>query len=864
MSNLTPMMRQYMEIKQQHPDAILFFHLGDFYELFFEDAVKAAPVLEVVLTSRDAGSLGRVPMCGVPCHSAAVYIARLVSQGFKVALCEQLEVPSQAKGIVRRGVTRIITPGTFLEGETADKSVHQYLVAVAPVRAHGYGVAVAELGTGEFRATSLEGTGVTDQLVDELYRLQPVEVVLPEGNEALHQLVRSAVPSAALTFRPQDCFRDLERARAALADLDWEGEQAEAALLAAGVLASYLSETQKRELKHLHRVSWYRPTGFMLLDAATRRNLELTRSLIDGGRKGTLLEVLDYTLTGMGGRRLRDWIEQPLLDPEAIERRLEAVTYLVEQPIILEELRSRLKKMGDVERLASRLSLGLAGARDLLLLKEALLLAGEVREKLSPATGLLGELRDRLAGVEEVAVLIEEAVAPDPPAGLQEGGIIKDGYNPEVDRLRALRRDGREYLAALEAKERERTGIKSLKVGYNRVFGYYLEVTRANLHLVPPDYQRRQTLAQAERFVTPELKQYEEMVLGAEERLCSLEYELFCQVRERVQAHLDRLLRAARALGQIDALAGLAVAAVKGRYVRPRILSSDLIRIREGRHPVVERALGPGNFVPNDTLLGGERRLAIITGPNMGGKSTYMRQVALIVLMAQMGSYVPAAEAEIGVVDRIFTRVGAADNLYGGQSTFMVEMGECRTILTQATSRSLVVMDEVGRGTSTYDGMSLARSMVEFLVYRLRPKTLFSTHYHELTDLERYPGVFNLHVAVREEGDKVSFLYRVLPGKADRSYGLHVAALAGLPPEVVQRAGEILEELENHRPVAEGKGRRVIQLDLFSGGWEHPLLAELSRLDLDQLTPLKALNLLAEWQERLREERRKQGGGRRG
>ncbi|RDV84766.1 DNA mismatch repair protein MutS [Ammonifex thiophilus] len=865
MSNLTPMMQQYLEIKKQYPDAILFFHLGDFYEMFFDDAVRAAPILEVALTSRDAGRLGRVPMCGVPCHSASSYIARLVSHGFKVALCEQLEDPSQAKGLVKRGVTRVITPGTFFEGETTDKTSHSYIAAVAPGSGKTYGLASAEVGTGEFRVTSFAGAGAQDKLMDELFRLQPAEVVLPEGSEELKHLVRAAAPAAAVTFWPQELFRDLARAEAALEGYEREGEWKTEAVLAAGVLAAYLAETQKRELKHLKKISSYRPEGFMLLDAATRRNLELTRSLADGSRRGTLLEVLDYTLTGMGGRRLRDWIEQPLLDPAAIEERLEAVSYLVEQAVKREEIRARLKKMGDMERLASRLSFGLANARDLLSLKDSLILAGEIKEELSGAKGLLERLRDQLENLDDITSLIAEAIAPDPPATLQEGGLIREGYHPEVDRLRSIRRDAHKYLAELEAKEKERTGIKSLKIGYNRVFGYYIEVTKPNLHLVPPDYQRRQTLVQAERFVTPELKEYEEMILGAEERLYSLEYELFCRVRDQVQAHLDRILRAARAIGQIDALASLAVAAVKGNYVRPRISSSDLIRIKEGRHPVVERALGPGNFVPNDTWLGGtDKRVAIITGPNMGGKSTYMRQVALIVLMAQIGSFVPAAEAEIGVVDRIFTRVGAADNLYGGQSTFMVEMGECRTILTQATSRSLVVMDEVGRGTSTYDGMSIARAIVEYLVQRIKAKTLFSTHYHELTDLAQLPGVFNLTVAVREEEGKVSFLYRVLPGKADKSYGLHVAALAGLPKEVIERAREILEELERRREEKPERPCRVVQLDMFSCGVEHPLLAELTRLDLDQITPLQALNLLAEWQGRLKAEGKRRGGGRRG
>ena len=865
--SLTPMMQQYLEIKKEYPDAILFFHLGDFYEMFFEDAEQAAPVLEVALTSRDAGRLGRVPMCGVPCHSAAGYIARLVSRGFKVAICEQLEDPAQAKGVVRRGVTRVITPGTFFEGQPEDRAQNSYVVGIAPLGKAYFGLAVADVGTGDFRVTEFTGPAAKSELYDEIYRLQPVEALLPEGEKELAGLVKAAAP-AAVTFRPADLFAP-RRASEALAafqvQASWQSDgndSREAAVAAAGALAAYLRETQKRELAHLKTVSFYTPGGFMLLDAATRRNLELTRSLQDGGRKGTLLEVLDYTLTGMGGRRLREWLEQPLLSPQAIEARLEAVAALVADEELREAVRAGLKKIGDLERLAGKLAYGMANARDLLALKEALQAAAELRNRLAAAEGLLGQIRERLADLTDVVALIERAIAPEPPAVLNEGGLIREGYDETVDRLRAVQRDARSFIAELEVKERERTGIKSLKVGYNRVFGYYIEVTKANLSLVPSDYQRRQTLTTAERFVTPELKEYEEMVLGAEEKLNQREYELFCAVREVAVAALDRILRTARALGELDALQSLAVAAVRGNYVRPQVNNSGAIIIREGRHPVVERFLGPGGFVPNDTHLDDAgRRVAIITGPNMAGKSTYMRQVALIVLLAQVGSFVPAAAATIGVVDRIFTRIGAADNLVGGQSTFMLEMSECRTILTNATRRSLVIMDEVGRGTSTYDGMSIARAIIEYIATRIGAKTLFSTHYHELTDLDRLSGVFNLTVAVQEDPRGIAFLYRVVPGKADKSYGVQVAALAGLPPPLLVRAREILAELE----ARSGVGRRVVQLEIFPQPENHPVVERLAALDIDNLTPLQALNILAELKEavdKVKPSRRGKRGGR--
>lgn len=858
--SLTPMMRQYAEIKEKYPDAILFFHLGDFYEMFYDDARVAAPILEVALTSREAGKLGRIPMCGVPCHSVNGYIARLVAKGFKVAICEQLENPAQVKGLVKRGVTRVITPGTFLEGQLQDQSQNSYIVGLS-LSGADYGLAAADVSTGDFKVTEFCGPGARERLYDELYRLQPVEAVLPEGSRELAGLVKAAAP-AAVSFYPEDVSRP-DQAAAALEGFREKGgwRSRPAALSAAGALAAYLKATQMRELVHMKTISFYTPGGFMVLDAATRRNLELTRSLQDGSRRGTLLEVLDYTLTGMGGRRLRSWLEQPLLLPPAINERLQAVAAFVEDGFLREKLRTVLKRVGDLERFAGRLAYGVANARDLLSLKESLVTAAALKEILPASEGLLRKLTGQLADLSDLVSLIDAAIAPDPPAALDEGGIIKDGYSAEVDKLRAIRRDGRGFIAGLEAKERERTGIKSLKVGYNRVFGYYIEVTKPNLSLVPPDYQRRQTLAYAERFVTPELKEYEEMVLNAEEKLSSLEYQIFCAVREEVAAAIDRILRTARAVGEIDALQSLAVAAVRGNYTRPEVNDSGAIIIREGRHPIVERFLEPGGFVPNDAVLdGASKRVAIITGPNMAGKSTFMRQVALIVLMAQVGSYVPAACAEIGVVDRIFTRIGAADNLAGGQSTFMVEMNECRTILAEATRHSLVIMDEVGRGTSTYDGMSIARAIIEYITAHIGAKTLFSTHYHELTDLDRIGGIFNLTVAVKEEPGGVVFLYRVVPGKADKSYGIQVAGLAGLPEETLQRARQVLAELEARM----ARQAKVVQLEMFPQPEGHPVLDEILELDTDSLTPLEALNRLAEFKARLLEGKPQRRYGKRG
>lgn len=832
---LTPMMEQYRRLKEQYPDAILFFRLGDFYEMFFEDAVKAARELEITLTGRDAGAAGRVPMCGVPHHAAQGYIARLVHRGYRVAICEQVEDPRSARGLVKREVVRLVTPGTLVE---EDRVEHNFLAALVPAD-RAFGLAVADIGTGSFNVYTFDSWA---QVLDEIQRLQPSEILLPrdlasdpDRRGQLESVVRTTLTPLEQTEGQAECA---------------PGEDPGAC--AGRVLLAYVRETQRNEARHLAPEP-VDPARHMYLDAVTRRNLELTRSLRDGGRWGTLLWVLDHTVTAMGARLLRHWIEQPLLEPAAIERRLEAVEELARETALREEVRGILKRICDLERLAARVAFGSAGARDLLNLKAACAALPNLLDFLRARRAALWQaLASRLDPLEDLTDLLERALAEDPPATLREGGLIRPGFHEEVDRLREIRADARRWLADLEARERERTGIKSLKVGYNKVFGYYIEVTRANLGLVPGDYERRQTLAGAERFVTPELKHYESLVLSAEERLVELEYQLFTEIRDRVACELRRVQQSARVVARADVLYSLAEAAARGRYVRPVVNDSGRIIINEGRHPVLERVLGPGGFVPNDAHLDERRRLVILTGPNMAGKSTYMRQVGLIVLMAQMGSFVPAAAAEIGIVDRIFTRAGASDDLAGGRSTFMVEMEECRAILLAATDRSLVIMDEVGRGTSTYDGISIARALLEHLHKHNRPKILFSTHFHELTDLERLPGAVNYTVAVREEQDRIIFLRRVIPGKADKSYGIQVASLAGLPEEVITRAKEILRhlELKRRKPLPAGQ-----QLQLFTpqAAEVHPVLRELRALDLGSITPIEALNRLYGWQSLLRE-----------
>lgn len=856
------MMRQYFEIKKEYPDAILFFRLGDFYEMFHEDAEKAAPILEITLTSRDRGRSGRIPMCGVPHHAAEGYLAKLVERGFKVAVCEQVEDPKTAKGVVRRAVTRVVTPGTILDGKTRDGRENNYLAALYGENG-GYGICAADIGTGDIAVTAFTGEWAGAAMADELSRLEPNEILVPASLAETAEAFRGRPPGreTPLTVLPDEALED-----AALQGLLAEHFGARIVRneawakhgltrKAVGALVAYLRETQKRALLHLRRVRTYAPGRYMFLDARTGRNLELVRSLREGGRKGTLLSVLDRTTTSMGSRLLRVWLEKPLLSPVEINARLDAVEELYRNSFLRDDLRRRLKQVYDMDRLCSRVAYGSANARDLSALKDSLGELPALKVLLGPTeSDLLAGLNRGIDPMDDMTALLGRALADDPPVAIREGGLIRDGYDPEVDRLRAVGGRAKDWLCALETEEKERTGIRSLKVGFNRVFGYYIEVSKANQHLVPEEYERRQTLANAERYVTPRLKEYENQILGAEDRLVDLEHDLFLDLREKVLVELSRIQQSARAVAELDALCSLAEAAVRNDYVRPVVDDGEVLEITGGRHPVVEAALGPGEFVPNDTDLNGtDQRLMILTGPNMAGKSTYMRQTALIVLMAQAGGFVPAEAARIGVVDRIFTRVGASDDLAGGESTFMVEMNECRVILQHATPSSLIVMDEVGRGTSTYDGMSLARALIEHIHAQVGAKTLFSTHYHELTTLDKHPGIVNYTITVAEHGDEIVFLRRVVPGRADRSYGIQVARLAGLPGTLIERALKILAELEAERGAGApaGAALRTRQLELFEAA-ERRVCRELARLSVPEMTPLEALNKLHALQQELR------------
>jgi len=875
----TPMMQQYLKIKKDYPDAILFYRLGDFYEMFFEDAAIASRELELTLTGRQAGKDDRAPMAGIPYHAAASYIGKLIGKGYKVAICEQMEDPKKTKGMVKREVIRVITPGTVVDPGMLEEKRNNYLAALAG-SADAFGLAIIDVTTGEFWVTEITGDDRKEKLLDELARFQPAEIILPEDmyrDDPLATKLRSQAAAKMVPYHTwafglssarrtlMDHFHTVSLAGYGCADLP-------AAVRAAGATLAYLQETQKVSLKHISQLTTYTTGAYMLLDRATRRNLELTCTLREGGKNGSLLWVLDYTRTAMGGRRLRSWLEQPLVRPEQIRERLDAVDELQRETFLRGDLRELCGKTYDLERLLGRITYGTANARDLLACRQTLSIVPQLQGLLQGGqAALLRKLAQELDPLPEITQLIATAIVDEPPFGIREGNLIKAGFNPEVDKYREAAAGGKEWIAAFETREREKSGIKSLKVGFNRVFGYYITVTNSNRTLVPDNYIRKQTLANAERYTTEELQEYESLILGAEEKLVALEYELFDQVRQSVAEQTERIQMTARSLAALDALCSLAEAAVQNNYCRPALHDGDTIKITGGRHPVVEKVLTGENFVPNDTLLdNNDNAVVLITGPNMAGKSTYMRQIALIVLMAQVGSFVPAEAAEIGVVDRIFTRVGAYDDLAMGQSTFMVEMTEVANILHHATPRSLIVLDEIGRGTSTYDGMSIARAVVEYIRIgeRIGAKTLFATHYHELTDLETIlPGTVNYSVAVREKGEEIVFLRKIIRGGADRSYGIQVARLAGLPPAVVARAKEILFSLErrNERgpsqpPPAGSREKRSAKSDVvptqlsFLTAPSHPVLDKLVTADLDAMSPRESMNLLYELQKMAREE----------
>ncbi|WP_455565171.1 DNA mismatch repair protein MutS [Kroppenstedtia eburnea] len=858
----TPMIQQYLSIKADHPDAFLFFRLGDFYEMFFEDARKAAEELEITLTSRDGGG-ERIPMCGVPFHSVDVYISRLIGKGYKVAICEQVEDPATAKGVVRREVVRVITPGTVMEEKMLTERENNFLAALTRQREH-YALAAADLSTGEFYVTDVAGDGA--RVIDELAAYQPKEVLLAPclGKEtSLLEELRLRL-GAVITVTGEDELQSPEeRSRMLGEHFPEDREQLTTPIQeeVACLLLSYLQRTQKRGLSHMNRIRRYDAEQFMVLDVSARQTLELTRSLREGRKEGTLYGLLDRTATAMGSRLLKKWLDKPLLDLNEIRRRQEEIQALTDHLILLEEIREQLKGVYDLERLCARIAYGSANGRDLISLRRSLEKIPDLKRCLSETNAsALVSVAEGLDPLQEVVELTAKSIADEAPVSVREGNLIKDGYDEELDRLREVQRDGRGWITRLEQREREATGIRSLKVGFNKVFGYYIEVTKANLrHLPEGRYQRKQTLANAERFVTPELKERERLILEAEEKSVELEYQLFTRVRERVAEEIPRIQMLADRVARLDALHSLAAVSGKYGYVRPDVNREGRIRISGGRHPVVEAATREGEFVPNDTRMDQEEhQLLLITGPNMAGKSTYMRQVALITLMAQIGCFVPAQRAEIGIVDRIFTRIGAADDLVGGRSTFMVEMDETRLALAQATSRSLILLDEVGRGTSTYDGMALAHAIVEYIHDHVGAKTLFSTHYHELTHLEAdLPRVVNLHARCVEKEGEVVFLHRMEPGGADRSYGIHVAQLAGMPAEVIRRARGLLETLEGRLETA---GTR--QPDLFSfvestaqpagSPEEEEALKALKEWDLLNRTPMETIQFIFDLQRKLK------------
>lgn len=854
MEDLTPIRRQYLSLKQQHPDAILLFRLGDFYEAFDEDAEVVARELDLVLTSRPIGKGQRVPMAGVPHHALESYLARLVEKGYRVAIAEQVGDP--VNGLMPRRVVRVVTPGTAMEPGLLEERRPHYLAAWV-AEAEGVGFAYCDVTTGHFAATQWTGPEARGEAEAEWLRVAPRECLFPAvpGEPATPPLLPPA--DTDLHFTPLDAAHfELRRARRALLDHfqvaslhAFGAEDQPLAVCAAGAILAYLRETRPEALSLLTALEVYTTAAYMVLDPATRRHLELTEGMASGLRGGSLLSVLDFTHTPMGGRLLRAWLSQPLKDRAAIEARLDQVQAFVDQPIARERLAGLLRGFPDLERLAGRLRSGLASPRDLAALRRALGLLPAIQALLTSMQGPGGEaVRRAAAALEPMPALLDllhRALVEDPPPTLQEGGVIREGFSEELDRWRAVARDAQTRLAALEQRERQRTGIRTLRVGYNKVFGYYIEVPKAAADQVPPDYIRKQTLTGAERFVTPELKEFEAMVLNAEARQAELEAALFRDLCQQAGAEAPRLLAIARAIAHLDVVAGLAEAAARYRYVRPELVEEDLLEIREGRHPVVERAL-EGRFVPNDIVLDEAGRILILTGPNMAGKSTLLRQVALIVLMAQVGSFVPAARARLRPVDRIFTRIGAHDELAAGRSTFMVEMSETAYILHQATADSLVVLDEIGRGTSTYDGLAIAWAVAEYLHNhpRRRPKVLFATHYHELTALAAYlPRVRNAHMAAAEIDGRIVFLYQMRPGGADRSYGIHVAELAGLPRPVIRRARELLARLERGEPAVRPRTPPAAPLPLFV---EHPVLHALRRLDPESLSPLEALHKLYE------------------
>ena len=854
MEELTPMMKQYMEVKNQYKDCLLLYRLGDFYELFFDDAIIASRELEITLTGKDCGLKERAPMCGVPYHAVQNYVAKLIEKGYKVAIGEQLEDPALAKGIVKRDVIRVITPGTVIESNILDEKKNNYLASIFRSGAN-FGIAYSDVSTGEFYTTEFADKNNFPKVLNELGRFEPAEIVV--NSEMFND--KFEVDSISKKFKTYITNRDEEdevpelEGMAKLAKIPYAEN-------ATRLLFNYIKETQKIELKHINKINVYNASNYMTLDNIARKNLELTETLRDKNKKGSLLWVLDKTSTSMGGRNLRRWIEKPLMDIGDIHKRLQAVKELKENVILRSDISETLKKVYDIERLTGKIAYGSVNARDMISLKTSLMQLPALKELMKDrSSDLLKELYDELDVLEDVAKLIEDAIVDDPPVSVKEGGIIKSTYDEEVNKLRTASTEGKNWVIAIESKEREATGIKNLKVGYNKVFGYYLEVSKSFVNMVPDRFIRKQTLSTGERYITDELKEIESTILGAQDKVVNLEYDIFTKIREKIATQIERLQMSSNAVATIDTLCSFAEVADLNSYVMPEVDESNDIIIKDGRHPVVERLIDSGSFVPNDTFLNTtEDRINIITGPNMAGKSTYMRQVAQIVLMAQIGSFVPASSAKIGIVDRIFTRVGASDDLSTGQSTFMVEMNEVANIVLNATPRSLLILDEIGRGTSTFDGLSIAWAVVEYIskTEKIGARTLFATHYHELTELEdKLDGVKNYCIAVKEKGEDVIFLRKIIRGGADESYGIYVAKLAGIPNVIIKRANEILNGLKEGSyaisQVRENKNiKNVSQVDFYNyklGEIEN----ELQKIDVNELTPIDALNILVKMKSKL-------------
>ena len=866
----SPMMQRYLETKEQYKDCILFYRLGDFYEMFFDDAITAARELEITLTGKDCGQEERAPMAGVPHHAAEMYISRLIAKGYKVAICEQLEDPKNTKGIVKRGVIRVVTPGTVVDSNMLEERKNNYIMSIFKSGLY-FGISVCDISTGEFYSAEIKDNNNFPQLLDEIARYSPSELVI-NSNLADCTEEMSKIRERFNTYitRFQDNFfdskPDILKLRFNLVDTNQKPinniEERKFAVASINALIEYIEQTQMTNLDHINKITIYQISKYMSLDINARRNLEITEKMRDKSKKGTLLWVLDKTSTSMGGRHLRRCLNDPLIDTLEINRRLEAVKELKENVMLKGDVIDNLKKVYDIERLAGKMAYGNANARDMITLKNSLARLPDVKQVLQNCDApMLKDIYENLDELQDIYELIEKSIIDDPPMTVKDGGIIKLGYDEEVDKLKTATTEGKNWIIKLEADEKEKTGIKNLKVGFNKVFGYFIEVTKSNLSQVPERYVRKQTLTNAERYITEELKNLENQILGAEEKVVSLEYDLFTKIREEIAQNIIRLQKTATLVSALDVLASFAQVAEDMNYCMPQVDNSGIIDIKGGRHPVIEKMLGAGEFVENDTYLDkNENRLSIITGPNMAGKSTYMRQVALITLMAQVGSFVPAEEAKIGVVDKIFTRVGASDDLSMGQSTFMVEMMEVATILKEATQNSLVILDEIGRGTSTYDGLSIAWAVAEYIANKEKcgAKTLFATHYHELTELEeKIEGVKNYSIAVKEKGEDIIFLRKIVRGGTDESYGIHVARLAGVPKLVTEEANKILKSLERKNILTgkkeEKRDKKQVegQFDMYNFKLAE-IAHEIDKINLNELTPIDALNTLVKIKEKMK------------